>query len=150
MKLIEKMRARSLDVVVAVLIVLIGAALPWGRSGQADRSSFELVRLARRLDVLDGGAATAAKLWLAMPLVVAVVVVAAGTGRRGLAVVVGTVLAVFAVGLVAATYRSPLLPRYGLPVTMAGAGALAIAGMVEVLWRRASPDTDRARSEPTE
>jgi hypothetical protein len=150
MKVIEKMRAVSLDVVAPVLIVLIGATLPWGRSGAADRSSFELVRLARRLDVLDGGAATAAKAWLAAPLVVAVVVVAGATGRRTLAALTGTVLVVVAVGLVAATYRSPLLPRYGLHVTMAGAGALAVAGMANAVRRgRAAPDTDRARSDPS-
>jgi hypothetical protein len=149
MKAIEKMRAGSLDVVTPILIVLIGAALPWGRSGEADRSSFELVRLARRLDVLHGGAATAAKVWLAMPLVVAVIVVAGATGRRTLALIAGTVVALAAVGLVAATYRSPLIPRYGLRVTMAGTGALAVAGIADAIRRRrAAPHTHRARSDP--
>jgi hypothetical protein len=136
MKVIEKMRPRSLDVVVPVLIVLVGAILPWGRSGEVDRSSFELVRLARRLDVLDGGAAAVARVWLVAPLVVAVVVAAGVTGRRALAVVTGTALVVVAVALVAATYRSPLLPRYGLHVTMVGAGALVIAGLSAVGARR--------------
>ena len=132
MKVIEKMRPRSLDVVVPVLIVLVGATLPWGRSGEVDRSSFELVRLARRLDVLEGGAAAVARVWLAAPLVVAIVVAAGMTGRRGVAVAAGTALVGVAVALVAVTYRSPLLPRYGLHVTMVGAGALVIAGLTAV------------------
>jgi len=133
MKVIEKARTWSLDVTVSVLIVLIGAALPWGRSGTADRSSFELVRLARRLDVLDGGAATAAKLWLAMPLVVAAVAVAGAAGHRRLALTLGTATAAAGVGLAAATYRSPLLPRFGLPVTMAGAGLLTLAWVLQAM-----------------
>ena len=150
MKLIEKMRARSLDVVVAVLIVLIGAAPPWGAAGRpiAPASSSSAWPAGSTCSMVG---ATAAKLWLAMPLVVAVVVVAAGTGRRGLAVVVGTVLAVFAVGLVAATYRSPLLPRYGLPVTMAGAGHWRSPGWSKCCGAGRPPTpTERGVNRPNE
>ncbi|MGH9137331.1 MAG: hypothetical protein ACRD0G_09840, partial [Acidimicrobiales bacterium] len=51
--------------------VAVAAFLPWGGSGRADRTSFELVSLARRLDVLDGAAASLAPAWYAVPLVAA-------------------------------------------------------------------------------
>jgi hypothetical protein len=129
MKIAEKLRNRSLDVTVPALIVLIGAALPWGRSGEEDRSSFELIQVARRLDVLEGPAATIAWTWLVLPLLVAGIAVAGTHGRRRLALGVGTGVAVAAVLLVVAVHRSPLLPRYGLHVTLAGVVVLAVAGV---------------------
>lgn len=145
MNLTERRRSRSLDVVAAALIVLLGAALPWGRSGRVDRSSFELVRLARRLDVLEGATATLAKLWLTAPMAVAAVTVAALSGRRRLAFTLGTVVVVAAVALAIVVHRSPVLPRYGLYVTMGGAGVLISAVALQVFARMR---THKSRSEP--
>lgn len=136
MNLTERLRSRSLDVVAAALIVLLGAALPWGRSGRVDRSSFELVRLARRLDVLEGVMATVAKLWLTAPMVVAALTVAAISGQRRLALTLGAVVVAAAVALAIALHRSPLLPRYGVYVTMVGAGVLVIAVALSVVHSR--------------
>jgi hypothetical protein len=135
-------RTRSLDVAACMLLVLVGAAMPWGGSGEVDRSSFELVRYARRLDVLDGIAATLAVAWLALPLVAALVVVAGWSGRRGLALAGATSAAVFGAGLAVAVSASPLLERSGIRVTMVGAGALAIVWFMEA-WRRVVGSRDR-------
>jgi hypothetical protein len=129
MKIIKTLRERSLDVTVPALIVLLGSALPWGGSGREDRSSFELVQVADRLDVLEGAAAVVARAWLLLPFAVAVIAIAGVTGRRRLAAVLGTVVAVLAVGLALAVLRSPLLARVGVPVTMVGAALLALAGV---------------------
>lgn len=144
MKVYEKLRSRSPVVVVGSLIVLIGAVLPWGRSGQTDRSSFELVRLARRLDVLDGALASVARLWLATPLLVAVVVVTAWAGRRAVALTLGTIVAAAGVGLAIAVQQSPLVPRPGLHVTIGGAAVTAVGGL---LW--AVPHSWARRAHPT-
>lgn len=131
MKLIEKTGVPSLLVAGGVLIVLLGALAPWGRSGRTDRSSFELVRIARRLDVLEGALATTAKLWLLAPIAVAVVVVAAMAGWAKLAGVTGTAVAVAGVALAIAVRQSPLVARWGLAVTMAGAAVVVVA---DGLW----------------
>jgi hypothetical protein len=140
-------RTRSLDVSVCMLVVLVGAAMPWGGSGDVDRSSFELVRFARRLDVLDGLAATLAVAWLSLPLVAALVLVAGWSGRRGWALAGATAAGIAGLGLALAVQRSPLLDRSGLRVTMVGAGALVFVWVFEacrkVGWVRAT--TDRRR-----
>lgn len=128
-------RARSIDVSCCTLLVLVGAALPWGGSGDVDRSSFELVRYARRLDVLDGIAATLAVAWLSLPLVAALVLVAGWSGRRHAALVAATVAGLAGLGLALAVQRSPLLGRPGLRVTMVGAGALGAVWVVEARRR---------------
>ena len=128
-------RNRSIDVSAGIVVVLVGAALPWGGSGEVDRSSFELVRYARRLDVLEGVAATLAVAWLALPLVVALVVVAGWSGRRRWALVAASVAGLFGLGLAVAVHRSPLLDRVGLSVTMFGAGALVFVWILEIRRR---------------
>jgi hypothetical protein len=124
-------RRRSLDVSAGILVVLVGAAMPWGGSGEVDRSSFELVRFARRLDVLDGVAATLAVAWLSLPLVAALVIVAGWSGRRRWALATATLAGVAGAALALAVHRSPLLNRPGLRVTMVGAGALVSVWVVE-------------------
>ena len=136
----QSRRPRPVLVAVGSLAVVVGSALPWGGSGRVDRSGFDLARLARRLDVLDGLAAGAARLWVLAPFAVAVVVVATGARRAGLAVALGTVLAIGGAALVVAVHRSPLLPRFGLHVTAAGAAIVAVGDLVWLLTsRRTSP-----------
>lgn len=129
MKIIERLRAISLDVTIPTLIVLLGTALPWARSGEVDRSGFDLARLARRLDVLDGPAAAAVAALLLLPVASAAVAVAGARGQRRIAASLGTVFTVLAVVLAVAVLRSPLQPRIGLHVTMVGAALLAVAGV---------------------
>lgn len=136
---IEKLRRRPLGVVVGSLIVLIGAALPWGGSGRVDRSSFEIVRVAGRNDLLPEGLAGPAKIWLLAPAAVAAVVVAAAYGRRILAVGVGTVLAALGALLAVSVWRSPMQPRFGLAVSLAGALLVAIDAIGHAVRRTASP-----------
>lgn len=128
-------RARSLDVSACIVLLLVGAAMPWGGSGEVDRSSFELVRYARRLDVLEGLAATLAVVWLTLPLVAALVVVAGWSGRRRWALASTTVAMLMGVLLALAVLASPLLARAGLRVTMVAAGALVVVWVMEARRR---------------
>ena len=112
------------------MLVVGGSVLPWGRSGERDRSGFDLARLARRLDVLDGAVAGAARAWVLAPLVLAGVLVATGAGLRWLAVLLAGVLAATGSFLVLAVHRSPLTPRWGLSVTLAGVVAVVLGAVV--------------------
>jgi hypothetical protein len=143
--LARRVATRSVDVTGPLVVVLIGAVLPWGRSGTADRSSFELVRVARRLEVLDGAAATVAVLWLALPVVTAVVAIAGASGRRGLAAALGATAAVSTVALAIAVLRSPLIARPGIAVSCVGAGLLLVALAVGAASRRVGTDGSHPR-----
>jgi hypothetical protein len=146
MKIIEARRARSLDVTLPALIVLVGAALPWGGSGRRDRSSFELVRVAERFDVLEGVAAATARAWLLLPLAVASIGVLGLLGRRWAAGLVGTVVGAIAVVLALAVHLSPLQPRSGLRVTLVGAALLVVAAIGAIAT--GSQDTRKPRTPP--
>ena len=138
---IEKLRGQPLGVVVGSLIVVGGGLLPWGGSGRVDRSSFEIVRVASRNDLLPDGLAGPAKVWLLAPVALAVVLVGAGYRRRRLVVGLGTVLAAVGVVLVVSVWRSPMQPRFGLSVSLAGA-LLAGADAIRHAVRRNVADKE--------
>lgn len=112
--------------------VLVGALLGWGRSGETMRSSFELVSLTERLDVLGSAGARFAAIWFSLPVLVGLVWLAASRpGVRPLAAL-ATATAVLGAAGVAAVALSPLEPGPGLVVTSAGA-ALGAAGVAALL-----------------
>jgi hypothetical protein len=140
----EKLPDRPLGVVVGSLVVVGGGLLPWGGSGRVDRSSFDIVRIAGRNDLLPDAVAGPVKIWLLAPLLLAIVLVAAAYRRRGLAVGVGTALAAMGVALVVAVWRSPMQPRFGLLVSLAGA-LLVGAGAIRHAVRRNAADKEPVR-----
>lgn len=135
----EKLRGQPLGVVAGSLIVVLGGLLPWGGSGRVDRSSYEIVRIAGRNDLLPDGIAGPVKLWLLAPLLLAVVLVAAAYRRRGLVVGLGTALALAGVALVVSVWRSPMQPRFGLTVSLVGA-LLTGADAIRQAVRRTAAD----------
>ncbi len=63
--------------------VLVVAFLPWARSGERERHSFDLLRSADRLDLIEGVPQRAAQVgWLLMPVAVGIVVYALASGHR--------------------------------------------------------------------
>lgn len=70
-------------VVFGLLFVAAGALsfAGWGISGNRSRNSYELVRSVRSLELLDGLWASLAPVWFALPLLVAIGLVAVGYGR---------------------------------------------------------------------
>ena len=140
----EELQRRPLGVVIGSLIVVGGGLLPWGGSGRVDRSSFEIVRIASRNDLLPEGLAGPAKIWLLAPVALAAVLVAAAYGRRVVAVGVGTALALAGVGLAAAVWRSPMQPRVGLTVSVAGA-LLTVADAIRQAVQRRAADKEPDR-----
>lgn len=121
----EELLRRPLGVAVGCLIVVSGAVLPWGGVGDVDRSSFEIVRVAGRNDLLPDGVAAPARLWLLAPVALTAVLVAIAYDRRRFAVAVGTALALAAVVLALAVWASPMAPRHGVLVSIAGAVLVA-------------------------
>lgn len=105
--------------------MVAGSAIPWGGSGRVDRSGFELAALAGRLDLLDGPLATVARVWVLAPLVLALAVVLR-PARTALATVLATALAAAGGTLALVVLRSPLDPRPGLAVTLAGTALVAL------------------------
>lgn len=78
---------------VFALLLFVAGALSfsgWGISGTRSRSSYALVRSVRSLELLDGVWATLAPVWFALPLLLAVGIVAAGYGREWLMGMTGT------------------------------------------------------------
>jgi len=124
-----------------VAVCVIGTLLPWLRSGERDRSSYQLAGVVSRL--LDGPTATVAKMWLVFPLVasavLAMLLVRGGLGSMLAAAAVAAVGAVFAL-LVA---RAPLPGLAGLWVTVVGAGCAVLSPAVAPRRRAGVPDRER-------
>ncbi len=127
-------------------VTVVGSFLPWGASGRAERSSYELVAVLSRLEVVDGWLADLATAWYFLPLLAAGAFVAVLSGRRGLARLLGTTTGVAVVGMAMAVNRSPLTHRPGVCVTIVGTVLLGGG----VLWRRPHPPAAKRRSESDE
>ena len=125
-------------VVAGSLAVAASGFLPWGASGRRERSSYELVGVVDRLDVLDGTAAAAVTAWYLAPVLAAVVWLTAATGRHGVARAVAAVLAAGGAALAVAVRRSPLLDRPGTYATIAAAGVVGLGLVLAFVERRAS------------
>jgi hypothetical protein len=83
-------------VLVASLLVIDAALLPWHRSGSVERNAFELARVAERLDLVDSlGRRVLFVAVYVMPLLVSVALLAALDRRRRT-----TGIAVLAAGMV--------------------------------------------------
>jgi hypothetical protein len=128
--------------IAGVGICVLGTLLPWLRSGERERSSYQLAGLGARL--LGGPASTLAHAWLVFPLVAAGAIVALmfAPGRLTIAVaaVVTSTAALFAI-LVA---RVPIPGLVGLWITCLGT-LIVLGGSVDVLilgTRRADTSND--------
>jgi hypothetical protein len=122
-------------------ICVVGTLLPWLRSGERERSSYQLAGVASRL--LDGPTATVARAWLVFPLVasatIGALLVRGGRSSLLAAAVVAAVGAVFAL-LVA---RAPLPALAGLWVTVVGAGLALLSLAVAPRRAMCMPDHER-------
>ncbi len=114
--------------------VLVVAFLPWVRSGERERNSFELLRSADRLDLIQGVPQRVAQLgWLLMPVAVGIVVIALALGRSRIGAAAASVVGVFAAvigGLVAVsslevTIWPSIATALGLVVAV-----LAVVGLI--------------------
>lgn len=115
--------------VAAACAVVAAAFLPWGRSGQRSRSSFELVDVAERAGLLPSPWAGLAPIWYLVPALVGLAVIALAVGRPTMSAVLGGVIGVMSITGSTLLFRSPLIPEIGawtalVTGTVATAGAL--------------------------
>jgi hypothetical protein len=102
-----------------LVVCLLGTMMPWLRSGQRRRSSYQLAGLAGRL--LDGPTHAIAHLWLAYPLVATAALALLLVLRGRLPVVGCAVAGVLAAAFAALASHVPLPGLFGLWVTWGGA-----------------------------
>ena len=119
---------RSVLASVGGTIALLGSFLPWLRTGERERTSYDLSGLARRLEVATGPLERAAvTAWPAVPFVllcaVVLLVMRCSTGAR----VFGLVVAGYVLAVPAIVLGSPLEVRFGAVVTVVGASVLVVA-----------------------
>jgi len=123
---------------IAVGAVAVCGFLPLGRSGETLRSSFQLVTVARQLEVIDGPAAFLAPLWYFVPAAAGLCFVGLHRGWLGLVATLGVVVGFAAVFLAWSVARSPLAPEVGIWF-VGGAGVFALAsGLSLVISGRTS------------
>jgi hypothetical protein len=114
--------------------------LPWVRIGTRERSSYELLAAARRLEVLDRGAERALLVaWRFLPLVVALGWLALFVGRRRLAGAAGLLAGISAIAVSTAVLRAPLLVLRAVPGTTICGGVALLAAVISLLPLKEQP-----------
>jgi len=123
------------------MVVVAGTFLPWLRSGERRRSSYEILSLVDRLGYSSSGAVGwGLRLWPTVPLLLVAAVALLWFEHRRLAVGAGVVVGAYA-GAVAAAVRSAspagiVTVQYGSWITLIGAIVLLI-GLLPAIWSRA-------------
>jgi hypothetical protein len=119
-------------------LAIVGALLPWIRTGGRSRNSFDLFRTVHDLGFApDGAAAALIRGWPVVPLLAVVGVVAAWWGWSRAGGVIGVVAALYAgivgVAILSAPTRGRVLARgLGPTVTTIG-GVVLLGGSIAVL-----------------
>lgn len=135
-------RGRSIDVLLGVLLLAAVAATftPWLRSGDARRSSYEVVRSADRLELLGPVARRAGRVvWATLPLAAALGLLALVRERRMLAGALALWVAAACGSLAAALRRAPEAADWGTGVAVVVAVALGIVGALTLVGARRTP-----------
>jgi hypothetical protein len=120
------------------VVAIVGALLPWLRTGGRSRNSFDLFRLVDDLGFAPHGPAAAAiRWWPLVPLLAVVAVVAAWWGWARAGGALGIVAAAYALTVAVAVLTAPTRGRVlarapGVVVTAVG-GAVLLAGSIAVL-----------------
>lgn len=138
-------------VTVGAVTVIIGSALPWLRTGQRRRTSFEVFGLVDRLGFSPSGVVGwAVRLWPIVPLLVIVVAALAWfDGRWSLPVAVVGAGYAGGVGVAVATVDDRSFVDIGLgPTVTAGGAALILLGACLAAFATFRGHADPRRSDP--
>ena len=109
------------------LLVALASFLPWGQSGQSERTSYELVAVAHRLELLPAGVAGGRVLWYCVPALVAASFLTWVLEKRVVATTLSALVGLLAAVAALLIARSPVTVRSGA-VLAGGAGVAAIIG----------------------
>ncbi len=135
----SKVRAGHASVVLlgGVVGVVGGSLLPWVRSGATDRNSYESLRSAQRLDLVESETvSTALQLWYVMPVVAALVTVGLALHYPRLATVAAGTTAVLAAVCSVVALQSGVPVGAGPVTCLVGSVVLAVG---TVLYARSHP-----------
>jgi hypothetical protein len=117
-------------------VVVVGAFLPWVRSGAATRNSFAMLRVADDLGVVHGWPRrTMLVTWFLMPAASGVLALVSLGRRRWPPVVLAIAIGVAGLIMWGAAVSSPLSLAYGAAVNQGGV-TLLIAGALMSGWPR--------------
>ena len=112
------------------VIALVGTFLPWLRTGQHQRSSYELSSVATHLHVATGLLEHwTVTVWPVVPLALLAATVLLVIRRTVAARVLGAGVSVYVLAVCFVVSRTSLEMRIGVPVTLGGA-ALLLLGVV--------------------
>lgn len=129
----------ALDLVLGVLLVgaIASTFAPWLRSGDARRSSYEVVRTAERLELLGPVARRVGRVaWSTLPLVASLALLALARERRGIAGALALWVAAVE-GLLAASLREvPQVADWGVAVSLLLTVGLAVVGVTTLIGAR--------------
>lgn len=124
---------------VAIVVEAVAGFLPWIRTGQRERSGFELVDTARTLDVLDSGVQRGLALALYLvPLAAALCWFAVLMHRRRAAAVLAIATGVVGAIVALSVERAAVASLSGVRATLIAALAVLVGGTFELVGRRAA------------
>jgi hypothetical protein len=113
--------------------VAVATFLPWVRSGEVERNSYEVARSAERLDLVDGFLQRALVVsWYLVPLACALVLLALARDAQRVAASVGLAVALL-VSMVATLLAASTLDTAAGPIAALVAAVASVAGSVIVL-----------------
>lgn len=114
----------------ASVAVIASAFAPWGRSGEAVRSSFELIAAADRIDLLEPPWSILAVTWYVLPMLAGAACVAAATARTLVVAVLASTIGALSMTGCAVLYQSPLGPEVGAPLAGVAGGLAVVSGLL--------------------
>jgi hypothetical protein len=124
---------RSAALTASMALLVVSLFLPWARSGEVERSSFDLAHSARRLDLGFPWEAPVAVVWFVLPLLAGLSIVLVALRRRRWGAIAGIVVGAVAAILAAAALWSSLDTSVG-PLLALPVGLLAISASIWC-WR---------------
>lgn len=123
---------RSLVAASGGALSLVGSFLPWMRTGERSRSSYELADVARRLNILSGSFERGiVRVWPFVPMVTVLAVAALVLWFGFLSRAVAVVVALFVLGVALLVTNAPVDSLGGTQVTAVGAVLVIMAAS----WR---------------
>lgn len=138
----DKTQSGALAIAVLATTVALGATfLPWGRSGQTRRNSYELVHVAVRFEILSPGLERLTPLWYLVPAAAGAAWLAASLRRPRLAATLCLVVGLLSVVAATLTKQSPLAAEVGVGIAQAAGIVATLAGLTRLtMTTRSTPD----------
>ena len=133
----QRVPAGLIVAIAGAAVVVVGAFLPWVRSGATNRNSFAMLRVADDLGVVHGWTRrTMLVTWFFMPAACGVLALVSLGRRRWPPVVVSLAIAVAGLIMWGAALSSPLSLAYGAAVNQGGVTLLIVGALMSSRARR--------------